>query len=357
MTADEGLPGYRGALQPDCVTIAQVLHSAGYRTAAVGKWHVGDSILPTSRGFDDFYGFVRGYAVDSWEPRMMLRLPEGRPHRNYKQGEYFATDAITDQALDFLEEARKTEQPWFFYVAYQTPHFPLQSQQQDMAGYAEIYSHGWDRIRADRLTRLKQLGLLPADMRLTPRSPIPMKSAAEKHGSMTADGDNPAWDSLPTERRADLAQRMAVYAGMVTGMDRNIGRLIADLRTHAELENTLVFFLSDNGACAEWEPFGFDLQRVENPRPGTGINVGTPGAPNILHAGDDLQRLGSPGSLFSYGSGWANASNTPWRFYKHFDHEGGISAPLIVSWPARMKAAGAVAVTSRARHRHHDHVR
>ena len=104
-----------------------------------------------------------------------------------------------------------------------------------------------------------------------------MKSAAEKHGSMTADGDNPAWDSLPTERRADLAQRMAVYAGMVTGMDRNIGRLIADLRTHAELENTLVFFLSDNGACAEWEPFGFDLQRVENPRPGTGINVGTPG--------------------------------------------------------------------------------
>jgi arylsulfatase A-like enzyme len=340
MTADEGLPGYRGSLQPGCVTIAQVLHSAGYRTAAVGKWHVGDAILPTSRGFDDFYGFVRGYAVDSWEPRMMLRLPEGRSSRNYQPGEYFATDAITDQALDFLAEARKSSPPWFFYVAYQAPHFPLQSQKQDMADYADIYAQGWDQIRAERLTRMKQLGLLPASAALTPRSPIPMKSVAEQHGSTTADGNNPAWDSLPADRRADLAQRMAVYAGMVTGMDRNIGRLIADLRAHDELDNTLILFLSDNGACAEWEPFGFDLQGVADPRPGTGINVGTPNAPNVLHGGDDLQRLGGPGSLFSYGSGWANASNSPWRFYKHYDHEGGISAPLIVHWPARIKAAG-----------------
>ena len=157
---------------------------------------------------------------------------------------------------------------------------------------------------------------------------------------MTADGNNPSWESLSAERRADLAQRMAVYAGMVTGMDRNIGRLVADLRDHGELDDTLILFLSDNGACAEWEPFGFDLQSIANPRPGTGINVGTPGAANILHSGDDLRQLGGPGSLFSYGSGWANASNTPWRFYKHFDHEGGISTPLIVHWPVRVKAAG-----------------
>ena len=167
-----------------------------------------------------------------------------------------------------------------------------------------------------------------------------MTNVAERHGSMTADGNNPSWESLPAERRADLAQRMAVYAGMVTGMDRNIGRLMADLRAQGELDNTLILFLSDNGACAEWEPFGFDLQSLANPRPGTGINVGTPGAPNVLHAGDDLQRLGGPGSFFSYGSGWANASNTPWRYYKHFDHEGGISTPLIVHWPVRVKAAG-----------------
>ena len=133
---------------------------------------------------------------------------------------------------------------------------------------------------------------------------------------------------------------MAVYAGMVTGMDRNIGRLIADLRAHGDLDNTVIMFLSDNGACAEWEPFGFDLQSIASPRPGTGVNVGTPGAPNVLHRGDDLKRLGGPGSLFSYGSGWANASNTPWRYYKHYDHEGGISTPLIVHWPARVKTAG-----------------
>ena len=340
MTADEGLPGYRGSLQANCVTIAQVLKSAGYRTAAVGKWHVGDNVLPTSRGFDDFYGFIRGYAIGSWEPRMMIRLPEGRPQRTYKAGEYFATDAITDHALDFLAEARQSPQPWFFYVAYQAPHFPLQSKVEDMQGYAELYAQGWDKIREQRLVRQKELGLLPSDTTLTARSPIPLKKAAERHGSLTEDGDNPPWDSLPSDRRADLAQRMSVYAGMVSGMDRNIGRLIADLRAHGELEDTLLFFLSDNGACAEWEPFGFDLKPVANPHPGTGINIGTEGAPNILHQGADLTRLGGPGSLFSYGSGWANASNSPWRLYKHYDHEGGISAPLIVHWPARVKAAG-----------------
>ena len=133
---------------------------------------------------------------------------------------------------------------------------------------------------------------------------------------------------------------MAVYAGMVTGMDRNIGRLVDDLRRHREIENTLILFLSDNGACAEWEPFGFDLQPVARPQPGTGINVGTPGAPNVLHRGVALAEMGGPGSLFSYGSGWANASNTPFRFYKHYDHEGGISTPLIVHWPAGTKRRG-----------------
>jgi arylsulfatase len=157
---------------------------------------------------------------------------------------------------------------------------------------------------------------------------------------MTSDGHNPPWESLPAERRADLAQRMAVYAGMVTGLDRNIGRLIADLRTSGQLDDTLIFFLSDNGACAEWEPFGFDLTPVANPQPGVGINLGTPSAPNILHRGEELAKMGGPGSLMSYGSGWANACNTPWRLYKHYGHEGGISTPLIVRWPARIGAAG-----------------
>ncbi|NDB76498.1 MAG: arylsulfatase, partial [Verrucomicrobia bacterium] len=337
----EAFPGYRGALNERCVTIAQVLKPAGYRTGALGKWHVGDQELPTRRGFDEFYGFVSGYAVDSWEPRMMTRLPEGRPERRYAAGEFFATDAITDHALDFLSDFRKSvEAPWFLYVAYQAPHFPLQSKPSDMAGYAEIYAQGWDQLREQRLARLKKLGLVPESISLTPRSKIPHPVAAKRLGSWTDDGKNPSWDSLSPERRADLAQRMAVYAGMVTGMDRNIGRLVADLRSHGELDRTLILFLSDNGACAEWEPFGFDLAVTNAPMRGRGINLGTQAAPNQLRRGAELEKLGGPGTFIGYGSGWANACNTPWRLYKHYGHEGGIGTPLIAHWPARVKAKG-----------------
>ena len=336
----EKFPGYRGALNERCVTIAQVLKPAGYRTAAVGKWHVGDHQAPTTRGFDDFYGFVRGYGVDSWEPRMMTRLPEGKPQRGYKPGEFFATDAITDHALDFLSDMRTSGAPWFLYVAYQAPHFPIASRKDDMAGYPETYAQGWDKIREQRLARQKKIGLLPDETTLTPRSKIPNPEAAERQASMTADGNNPAWDSLPADRRADLAQRMAVYAGMVTGMDRNIGRLLDDLRASDQLDNTLVFFLSDNGACAEWEPFGFDMSPTPDPVPGTGVNQGTPTLPNKLYHGGELANMGQPGSFPAYGSAWANACNTPWRLYKHYGHEGGIGSPLIAHWPAAFRDGG-----------------
>jgi len=340
MTGDQGQPGYRGSLQPNCVTIAQVLKSAGYRTAMVGKWHVGDNVSPIDRGFDDFYGWTRGYAVDSWEPRMMIRLPIGRSERKYAAGEFFATDSLTDHALDFLADMRRSASPWLLYVAYQAPHFPVQSRAGDAKGYAELYSRGWDEIRQQRLLRQTKIGLVSADAKLTPRSTIPLPTVAERLGSATADGNNPPWESLPAERRADLAQRMAVYAGMVTGLDRNVGRLVDDLRQHGDLDNTLFLFLSDNGACAEWEPFDFDLQPVATPQPGVGIKMGTPSAPNVLHRGEMLAAVGLPNSLFSYGSAWANASNTPWRLYKHNCHEGGISTPLVVHWPAGIKTAG-----------------
>jgi arylsulfatase A-like enzyme len=127
---------------------------------------------------------------------------------------------------------------------------------------------------------------------------------------------------------------MAVYAGMVTGMDRNIGRLLDDLRKSGQLDNTLVFFLSDNGACAEWEPFGFDMQPTQDPVSGAGINQNTMLLPNKLSKGTGLPGMGQPGSLPAYGSGWANACNTPWRLYKHYGHEGGIGTPFIAHWPA-----------------------
>ena len=344
MTGDQGQLGYRGSLQPNCVTFAQVLKTAGYRTAMVGKWHVGDNILPIERGFENFYGFTRGYGVNSWYPKMMVRLPEGKTQRKYAPGEYFATDALTDHALDFLGEMRDGKSPWLMYVAYQAPHFPLQARPEDIGQYWRQYEVGWDRVREGRITRQKQLGLLPESPTLTPRSPIPLPSAAQRVGSATTDGNNPAWESLPEARRSDLAHRMAIYSAMVTVMDRNIGRLIDDIKSRGELENTLIVFLSDNGACAEWEPFGFDLQPIAGGgvQQGVGINIGTQGASNYLWKTKTMGIMSSADGMISYGSGWANASNTPWRLYKHACHEGGISGPFIAHWPARIKNGGQI---------------
>ncbi len=345
MTGDrgEGFPGYRGRLNDRCVTLAEVLKSAGYGTAMSGKWHVGDEVSPIARGFDDFFGFTRGYGVDSFDARMMVRLPEGRPRRDYAEGKFFATDAITDHALDFLRDMRGRGGPWFLYVAYQVPHFPLQALSGDAAGYAKIYAEGWDHVREQRLARQRALGLMADDAALTPRSRIPLPAAARRMGSVTSDNRNPPWATLDGDRRADLAQRMATFAGMVTGMDRNIGRVIEDLRSHGEFERTLVLFVSDNGACAEWEPFGFDLDRPAPPAaPGSGINMGTQAAANILHRGATLAEVGGPSSFISYGSAWANASNTPFRLYKHYCHEGGTRTPFIAHWPAGIEERGAL---------------
>ncbi len=336
-----GLPGYQGRLTDRCVTLAEALRPAGYGTYACGKWHVNEP-GPIARGFDEFYGFVQGYAVNSWEPRMMIRLPEGRPQRTYPPGKYFATDAITDQALDFLDIARSKQRPWLLYVAYQAVHFPLQAPAELTASYVPTYQRGWDVLRAERLARMKTLGIMPEQLDLPARGPIDDTAVARRHGSMTVDGANPAWEALDAKRRADLARRMAVYAAMVEGMDTNVGRLVESLKAHGEWENTLILFLSDNGACAEWEPFGFDLDpsRFRNPAPGHGIDGGTPGAPNVLHEGSELAAMGGPESLFSYGSGWANLSNTPLSMYKHYAHEGGVRSPLIAHWPARIKDLG-----------------
>jgi arylsulfatase A-like enzyme len=167
---------------------------------------------------------------------------------------------------------------------------------------------------------MKRLGIVGADVPLTPRSDW-------DHPFHHKEGVNPAWDSLPADRRTDLARRMAIFAAMVEHMDGAIGRVVASLKEHGELDNTLILFLSDNGGCAEWDPLGFDVD--------TG-----PKTTNILHTGEDLASMGSPSTYISYGSGWANASNTPWRLYKHYVHEGGISTPLVVHWPAGLKRKG-----------------
>ena len=319
-TNDLGRPGYRGVVSSEAQTIAQVLKPAGYRSFIAGKWHLGTPD-PTGNGFEEFYGTLVS-AKRFFDSDHLVRFPEGRQARQYPEGEFYATDAVTDHALDFLKLARETpDQPWFLYLAYHAPHFPLHAPKQDIDKYADRYHSGWDQLRNERLKRMKEMGIVAADTRLTPRS------TWQNYGE-TKTGTNPAWDDLPEDRRLDLARRMAIFAAMVDRMDAQLGRVIDDLKAAGEFGNTLIVFTSDNGACFEWDPFGFDIKSSNE---------------NILHVGDMLDEMGTPGTFHSVGSGWANAGNTPWRMYKHFVHEGGIASPGIVHWPDGLKVkAGAI---------------
>ncbi len=317
MVNDLGQRGYRGRLADDAVTIGQALQLADYRTFISGKWHLGTND-PTQYGFEEFFGTLVS-AQTFWDPNHYTRLPRGHNVRKYNDGEFYGTNALTDYALDFINEGRKTsDKPWFLYLAYNSPHFPLHASKEDIAKYADKYEVGWDEIRQKRHEKMKQLGIISKDTKLTPRSPY-------TNWGETETKVNPAWKDLPEDRQKDLARRMAIFAAMVDVMDRNIGRLITDLTNKNELENTLIIFVSDNGACAEWDPYGFDIRT---------------GPRNILYRGDQIDTMGGPGTYHSVGSGWANASNTPWRLYKHYNHEGGISGPCIVHWPAGLKRHG-----------------
>jgi arylsulfatase len=314
MTGDQKLRGYRGHLVEGCVTIAEVLRAAGYFTCMSGKWHL-STPGPVERGFDEYYGMLHGF--DSfWNPKVYTRLPQGRPQRSYAEGRFYATDAITDHAIDFLAQAQSAGKPFFLYLAYNAPHFPLHAPKETVDSYMETYRKGWDHIRESRYQRMRRMKLIDAGWPLPPRSDIPPNRFADKTG--WSGKQNPAWDSLDADRREDLARRMAVFAAMVDHMDRNIGRVVDELWRTGRLDNTLIVFLSDNGACAEWDPYGFDVSSGPN---------------NILHKGADLENMGGTDTYHSYGSGWANASNTPLRIYKHYAHEGGISTPCIVHWP------------------------
>ena len=315
-----GVANIGPALSPHSVTLAEVLNDAGYTTSMVGKWHLTERNTPVDRGFGEFYGMLGGFDSYWEENPAYTRLPASRSKRGYKAGEFYATDVFGDYSIDFIDEGQKSGKPWFQYLAFTAAHFPLHAPEKDIAKYEALYAQGWDKIRAARLEKQKKLGLVPQNLALTPRSVVPKNFINVQTG--WADKDNPAWDSLPADRRADLARRMATYAATIDVMDQNIGRIVAHLKATDQLDNTLIFFLSDNGACAEWDPFGFD--ELDSPK-------------NILHTGADLKKIGAPGSYVSYGSGWANASNTPWRLYKHYAQEGGIRTPLLVHWPEGLK--------------------
>lgn len=297
---------YRGWLGETVPTLPEMLRSSGYSTYMTGKWHVGNDdqqTWPTQRGFDRFYGFLEGTS-DYFSPPDLHRgnepvKPEG--------ARYYTTDAFTGEAIQYLNEHEKAndDKPFFLYLAYNAPHFPMQAMPEDFRKYRGRFKQGWDALRKEVIVRQKQMGLIPENT-----EPAPLPGESNRLGSKG--GPVPAWDSLSPEKQDSLDAIMATYAGMVDRIDQNIGKLMEQLRKTGELDNTLIFFLSDNGAEAESPVFGtFKL--------------------------DNLGQYGKGGK--NYGRAWATFSNTPFREYKHFLHQGGSLTPLIVHWPSGIQAA------------------
>ena len=302
MTGNKGVPSYQGFLNDRCLTIAEALKPAGYRTLATGKWHVGSrqGQWPLDRGFDRYFGTPSGggvYFKKSLEIRTNVFFTLGN-ERIETPDDLYVTETFTDYAIEFVDEAVKDSKPFFLYLAHIAPHWPLQARPEEIAKYQGRYDVGWDVIRKQRYEKQKTLGLILEDWKLSPR-----------------DKDAVAWESLSSDEKQDLSHRMSVYAAQVEAIDRNMGRLVKALEKHGVLENTLVMFLSDNGCSAEGGPGGFSR--------------GKKGAP-----------IGAALSYASVGLEWANVSDTPFRQYKMNTHEGGIASPLIVHWPNAIERKG-----------------
>lgn len=334
MMDDRGLEGYRGVLNRNAVTIAEVLKPAGYRTYMSGKWHVtrftgpnGDrATWPIGRGFEKYYGIIGG-AANYFDPGNLCRqetliTPLNDPE--YKPESYYLTDAISDNAVKYIGEHQKesADKPFFLYVAYTAAHWPMQAPDAAVAKYKGKYDSGYAPVREARLKKMKELGILPRNAEMSP-APDDWEAVADK---------------------AREARCKEVYAAMIETMDAGVGRIVAQLKATGQLENTLILFLQDNGACAE----DMGREKVQEPVQGLkplGPDDLQPRYSPPMQTRDGRQVRTGPGVMpgpadtyVAYGRGWANVSDTPFREYKHWTHEGGISTPLIAHWPAGIKA-------------------
>jgi arylsulfatase A-like enzyme len=334
MTNDINLPGYRGDLGKDAVTLAEVMKTAGYKTYMAGKWHVtkqlkpdGDkSNWPMQRGFDKFYGTIIG-AGSFFDPWTLTRgnkaiTPENDPE--YKPEQYYYTDAISDNAVKFLKEQAEEakDDPFFMYVAYTAAHWPMHALEKDIAKYKGKYDEGYAAIRKARYERMKELGVID-DWAL---SPAPQ-----------------AWEDLPEDQKAWELRCMEVYAAMVDNMDQGIGRLVRQLKAAGQFENTLILFFQDNGGCHEGMGRRSDKNPAKPREPMGKDELQTQMNPTHTRAGEPVisgpgQMPGPATTYIGYGENWANVSNTPFRRYKSSNHEGGISTPLIAHWPKGIAA-------------------
>lgn len=268
------------------VTSAEVLAAAGYSTMMTGKWHLDGQ--PTDFGFDRYFGHLSG-ACNYFSGDKTFRL-DGQPWKVPAKG-FYTTVANVDFALKFLNDARPAKQPWYLYVAFNAPHAPLHAMEQDYRKYENRYEVGWDQIREQRVARQRELGLLEEDESSSPRP-----------------DHLPAWDTLSSARRTFEMHRMAALAAMIDRVDQEMGRLLEDLESNDELDNTLIWFVSDNGAC----PYDRVSRKLTD-------------APTRAEVS------------WSDSTGWAWARDAPFRFYKQNQYEGGIATPAIVHWPNGLK--------------------
>jgi arylsulfatase len=314
----EVIPSYQAKLNRECVTFGEALRPAGYTTLMSGKWHVtpvedtedgepDKSNWPRQRGFDRFWGTIHG-AGSFYNP---VTLTDENTPIQPESNDFYYTTAIAEHAVRLIDESPR-EKPFFLYMPFTSPHWPLHAPDEDIARYKGKYDMGWDELRKQRRARMIEMGVVKKEWDLTPRDEVvvPWEEA-----------ENKEWQS----------RRMEVYAAQISVMDRAIGRLVAKLKKMQVFDNTLIFFLADNGGCAE-ELYARSggLHIPKTTLDGRPVKLGN--YPQEMPGQDDDYQ--------SYGVPWANASNTPFRLYKHWVHEGGISSPLVVHWPKGVTVPG-----------------
>lgn len=320
-------PGYKGEIGNDAVTIAEVLKSTGYQTGMVGKWHLSPTVshpedhmawlnnqidksrqpsdpstYPTARGFDRYYGNIWG-VVDFFDP---FSLVEGTEPVQEVPEDYYITDALNAKAVEYLEDFAKTDEPFFLYLAHCAPHWPLHARPEEIAKYKDTYKVGWQAIREARYQRQVDMGLMSSET----------AKLSERMGDESwEESENQEWEAM----------HMAAHAAMIDRMDQGLGAVIAKLEELGQLDNTLIFFLSDNGASPE-----------RPNRPGFDRTGETRDGEPVLYSKQMLEKGVFPGSQTTYsgiGRDWANVANTPFRFWKKEEYQGGVTTPFIVRWP------------------------
>ncbi len=300
MMEDKGAdhPAYRGHLNEKSVTIAEVMKSAGYFTAMTGKWHVGQGAgtVPWKRGFDKSLNAPAGgfYYGDGKNAKVFLNGEELANDSERLPKNWYSTDLWTDFGLRFIDEALTEKKPFMLYLAHNAPHFPLQAPEEDTAKFRGKYLNGWEKLRQERYAQQISLGLIDPSWKLPPANP-----------------KIPKWDSLSEAEKKRYDDMMAIYAAVISRLDRSIGDLVEGLKKRGVFDDTVILFVSDNGGNAEPGMEG----RYEGDQPGNAQ------------------------STVFLGQGWAEAACSPFWSYKHHTHEGGISSPGIISWPNGIPAS------------------